>query len=113
MASIVKNTWLNKTEKRFYKPFIEENYSDKIARIWSKRNKDHGNYGHNNAQILADYDTIDCQDHCQLSHVLAGGQYSKLASKLTSTTSSSSPQHSTYPEKRSSSKYCTFSNCTF
>ena len=54
--------------------------------------------GHKNAQSLADYDTIDCQDHCQLSHVLAGGQYSMLASKLTLT--NSSPQHSTYPEKK-------------
>ena len=44
MASIVQNTRLNKTEKQFYKPFIKENYSDKIAQIWSKRNTDHGNY---------------------------------------------------------------------
>ena len=54
--------------------------------------------GHKSAQSLADYDTIDCQDHHQHSHALARGQYSKLALTLTSTTSL--PQHSTYPEKK-------------
>ena len=67
--------------------------------------------GHKNAQSLADYDTIDCQDHHQHSHVLAGGHYSKLASTLTSTTSL--PQHSTYPEKKSSSKTAHFLTVKF
>ena len=98
MASIVKNTQLNKTEKRFTNHSLRKTTMTKLRKSGANETQIMAITGHKNAQSLADYDTIDCQDHRQLSHVLAGGQYSKLASKLTSTTSL--PQHSTYPEKK-------------
>ena len=87
-------------EKRFTNHLSRKTTETKLCKSGANKTQIMAITGHKSAQSLADYDTIDCQDHHQHSHVLAGGQYSKLASTTLYLS-----------RKKIIFQNCTFSNC--